>query len=221
MEGQSQAALFASQQVESIVAAAQGAADELTRQAQAEAEQIRAAAQAEAEHATAEAQRQAAAAGLEARQSANSMLEEARTEAEQTREQARRAAESRVAAAEEAAEQVLSEAKVLSTGLRRLGESLSEQGERILRDVTAAHRRMQGDLRVGPSDEPRPARSETRPRSRTEERIMRPADPREEELLATVRQAEEQREGDRPARRPAAGRENPIEDLDVPNWVDT
>jgi hypothetical protein len=220
--GRSQAALLASQQVESIVAAAQGAADEITRQAQAEAEQLRAAAQAEAEHATAEAQRQAAAAGLDARKSANNLLEEARTEAEQTREQARRAAESRVAAAEEAAEQVLSEAKVLSTGLRRLGESLSEQGERILRDVTAAHRRMQGDLRVGPSEEPRPRRSETRPRSRTEERIMeRPADSREEELLATVREAEETRGEDQPARRSGAGRENPIGDLDVPKWVDS
>ncbi len=222
MEGQSQAALLASQQVESIVAAAQGAADEITRQAQAEAEQILAAAKQEVEHSTAEAQRQAAAVGLEARQSANNLLEEARTEAEQAREQARRAAESRVAAAEEAAEQVLSEAKVLSTGLRRLGESLSEQGERILRDVSAAHKRMQGDLRVGPSEEPRPPRSDPRPRSQTEERIMRPpANSREEELLATVREAEETRGGDRPARRSTPARENPIEGLDVPKWVDT
>jgi hypothetical protein len=104
---------------------------------------------------------------------------------------------------------VLSEAKVLSTGLRRLGESLSEQGERILRDVSAAHKKMQGDLRVGPSGEPPPRA----PR--------RPSDSHEAELLATVRQAEEEREGE-PRRRPSApARKNPIDDLDVPNWVDT
>jgi hypothetical protein len=218
--GRSQAALLASQQVESIVSAAQGAADEITRQAQLEAEQLLAGAREEADHAVAKAQREATALGKEARESAEGLVEGARHDAEQTRDQARRAAESRVAEAEKAAEQVLSEAKVLSTGLRRLGESLSEQGERILRDVSAAHRRMQGDLRVGPSDEPHPRRTELRPRDRLAERPpRRPADPREEELLATVRKAEEQREGDPPGRSKPA-RENPIEGLDVPGWVD-
>jgi hypothetical protein len=72
---------------------------------------------------------------------------------------------------------------------------------------------MQGDLRVPPPEEPRPGRAEERP-------PRRPGDPREEELLATVRQAEEQREGDPPGRAKTP-RENPIEGLDVPKWVDT
>jgi F0F1-type ATP synthase membrane subunit b/b' len=217
--GRSQAALLAAQQVESIVAAAQGAADELTRQAEAEAEQIRTEARKQSEHELAEGRRQATALGKEARETADTVLKEARHDAQQEREQAHRAAEARVAAAEKAAEDVLAEAKVLSTGLRRLGESLSEQGERILRDVTGAHRRMQADLRVGPAEEPAPTprRADSGLR-RGEDRIPRRADPREEELLATVKEAEEQRSGDEPRRR--RGRENPIEDLDVPNWVD-
>jgi hypothetical protein len=65
-----------------------------------------------------------------------------------------------------------------------------------------------------------PRRAEPRPRERPKERPpRRPADPREEELLATVRQAEQQRGGD-PPRRARPARENPIDDLDVPNWVD-
>jgi hypothetical protein len=222
MEGQSQAALLAAQQVESIVAAAQGAADALTRQAEEEAERIRSEARAKADHELAEARRKSNALGQEARQGADDMLEKARSESEQTREQARRAAEARVAAAEEAADQVLSESRVLSTGLRRLGESLSEQGERILRDVSAAHRRMQADLRVGPAEEPRPRRPDSRVREGAEEpKTARraPADSREEELLATVKKAEDERSGD-PPRRPR-GRDNPIDDLDVPNWVDS
>ena len=229
--GHSRAAELAAQQVESIVAASQAAADELNRRAQEEAEQIRSAARKDAERELADARRQATALGKESRESASGLVEDARQEAEQTREEARRAAEARVAAAEEAAENVLAEARTLSTGLRRLGESLTEQGERILRDVSGAHKRMQADLRVVPAEEPsaRPRRAAdppSRPRererpARTEERRppARPADPREEELLATVRRAEQERGGDTPKR--SSGRENPIEDLDVPNWVDS
>ena len=37
--------------------------------------------------------------------------------------------------------------------MRQLGRSLEEQADRILRDVQAAHRRMQADLRVQSGDE--------------------------------------------------------------------
>src|SRR3712207_8738569 len=49
--------------------------------------------------------------------------------------------EGRIAAAEETAARVVSEARALSSGLRQLGATLTDQGERILRDVATAHRR--------------------------------------------------------------------------------
>src|SRR3712207_8436877 len=60
--------------------------------------------------------------------------------------------EGRIAAAEETAARVVSEARALSSGLRQLGATLTDQGERILRDVATAHRRMQADLRVDAAD---------------------------------------------------------------------
>ena len=75
------------------------------------------------------------------------------------REQTRRAVEGRVAGAEKAAAEVLEEARALSGGLRQLGKSLEDHADRILRDVQAAHKRMQADLRVGlgRADEPAPS----------------------------------------------------------------
>ncbi len=75
-------------------------------------------------------------------------MADARREAAELREKTRRASEEQTAAAKKASAEVLSEAQALSAGLRRLGESLGSQAERILRDVQAAHRRMQADLRV-------------------------------------------------------------------------
>ena len=119
----------------------------------------------------------------------------------------------RVAAAEEAAAQVLEEARTLSSGLRQLGASLQSQGERILRDVQAAHKRMQADLRVSLPEVDRPAREPER-RPSTEKRSGTPATP--EERAALERAASELRES--PGRSSRRG-DNPFDDLDLPSWV--
>jgi len=64
-------------------------------------------------------------------------------------DKARRAQGEQTASARQACADVLAEAEALSAGMRRLGETLGSQAERMLRDVQAAHRQMQADLRVG------------------------------------------------------------------------
>jgi hypothetical protein len=185
--GHSRAAELAAQQVESIVSAAQAAADEVKLQAEQEAEAIRAQGRQEAGAELERARTEAVQLGQEARKDAKSLVDDAERESAQIREQTQRAVEGKVADAEERAEQVLAEAETLSTGLRRLGETLSDQGGRILRDVQSAHRRMQADLRVAPSGSERP------------------------------RSSRSPGEGARDA---SGGRSrNPLEDLEVPNWV--
>ena len=133
----SRAAELAAHQVEAIVAAAEQSAEELRLQAARDAERIT----------------------EKALHEARGELDSARAEAEQLRAQARREVRGRLAAAEDAAAQVLEEAKTLSSGLRQLGATLQSQGERILRDVQAAHKRMQAELRVASfSDEERRSR---------------------------------------------------------------
>ena len=107
-----------------------------------------------------------------------------------------------MAGAEQAAAEVLEEARALSGGLRQLGRSLEEQADRILRDVQAAHRRMQADLRCsGPATSgagvlaPGPRRPADRARRRPD---------------APAREARRGPRGERP---------NPFEDLEVPSWV--
>jgi cell division septum initiation protein DivIVA len=150
---------LAAEQVESIVAAAQEAAEEIRKQAKLEvqegekranqdADTIRAEARRDATRELDSARRKAARLGEDARQEANTLLEESRAEANELREHTRQEVAGRVEGAEQAAEEVLAEARALSTGLRRLGQSLGEQAERILRDVQAAHQRMRADLRA-------------------------------------------------------------------------
>jgi len=100
-----------------------------------------------------------------------------------------------VAAAEVAAAEVLEEAKALSAGLNQLARSLSDQAERILREVQAAHTRMQADLRIGHQEEPRPSRSEERQTPSTE-----------------------RGSGETGAATPSRQRANPFDELDVPAW---
>jgi hypothetical protein len=133
---------------------------------------------------------------------------------------------------------VLEEAHALHSGMRRLGEVLSDQAERMLRDVQAAHRRMQADLRVSPLEPAPPGRART-----SVERD--PAEPRAAELSESERiiaaaEAARSESERRPRRRdapehepprerevPSRGREapsrargaNPFDDLDVPSWV--
>jgi hypothetical protein len=195
VEGTSRAGELAARQVESIVTAAEAAAEEVKREAERKAEEIRRGARKDAERELEQRRTEAVQLGKDARRDAKGLVEEAEKESAQIREQTRRATEGRVAEAEKRAAQVMSEAETLSDGLRRLGESLTGQGERILRDVQAAHRRMQADLRIGPSDsdiESEPASERTRTRAASP-----PAGER-----------------GRPA-----GRRNPLEDLEVPRWV--
>ena len=212
-EGQgSRAAEIAAGYVESIVAAAEQSANELTEKARREAEEVRAKAREEAARELDDARRKAVELGQDARRSASEQIAEAQKEAEQIREQTRRQIESRVAEAEEAAARVLEEARTLSSGLRQLGGSLQSQGERILRDVQAAHKRMQADLRIElPEPEPRPRDRETG-RGGSSDSHATP-----EERAALERAASELREG---TRRPARPPQNPLDDLDVPRWVE-
>jgi hypothetical protein len=194
------AADIAARKVESIVAAAEASAEELLTKARDDAER-----EIEA------ARKKAAELGRDARRSATQEVEQAQKEAEQLREQTRRQMERRVTAAEEAATQVLEEAKTLSSGLRQLGATLQSQGEHILRDVQAAHKRMQADLRISLGDEAPPARRiDTASRGREDSSTM--ATPDERDRLE--RAAAELRES--PGRRPGQRRD----ELDVPSWVD-
>ena len=126
---------------------------EAREQGKREAERIRQKAKDESEAELMESRKQAVMLGQDARQEAEATVKDAKEESERVREQTQRAVEGRVAGAERAAAEVLKEAQALSGGLRQLGRSLEEQADRILRDVQAAHRRMQADLRVQSGDE--------------------------------------------------------------------
>ena len=128
-------------------------------------------------------------------------MKDANAEATRLRESTERAVQGRVASAEKAAAEVLAEARVLSGGLQQLGRSLEEQANRILRDVTAAHKRMQADLRIASPAE----RAVTA--SAPDQEPGRPAD-RPAADTSSPRQAE-------PSRR---RRGNPFEDIEVPTW---
>ena len=118
------------------------------------------------------------------------------------REQTRRAVEGRVAGAERAAADVLKEAQALSGGLRQLGQSLEEQADRILRDVQAAHRRMQADLRVPVG------------RRAAGVVLVGPGHTRRAPTSPSRRAREAP-----PRRRPEGGPANPFDDLEVPGWT--
>ena len=223
--------------MESIVAAAQTAADELRAEAERDAKQMRADGRTAGERAKAKAREEALALSEEARRSAEQLLAEAKREAAELRQKTRRASEEQTAAAKQASDDVLSEAQTLSAGLRRLGESLGSQAERILRDIQAAHRRMQADLRVDggsspppgsdiPEFSPRTPATESLPVS--SERLRRretgaPSRPREataDESERIQRAASHSAEGKaRPSRRSRERRSKPVDDLDVPSWV--
>jgi hypothetical protein len=63
---------------------------------------------------------------------------DAKRRSKQIREQTKRSVEGRVDRAEAAADEMVGHAEALSDGLLRLGELLTDQGERILREVRAA-----------------------------------------------------------------------------------
>ena len=135
----------------------------------------------------------------------------AKKESDQIREQTQRAVDGRVAAAEKAAAEVLEEARALSGGLRQLGRSLEEQADRILRDVTAAHKRMQADLRIGPGRRA-PSRPSPRPPASPTARRGPPANRRQPSRQAVARRRPRRR------RRRASARTRSRSSR-CPNWV--
>ena len=113
---------------------------------------------------------------------------------------------------------MLEEARALSGGLRQLGRSLEEQADRILRDVTAAHKRMQADLRIGPGPATAELREPAAPRPR-----RRPAAPRATEGPRSASAPTPSRRHGAPTRRASGAladpsADNPFEELEVPNW---
>jgi hypothetical protein len=209
---QSRAAELAAEQVESIVEAAQHAADEIrakatreagerTRDAEREAQRIRANATGEAERRLGEAQEQAI-----------SRIDDAQQEADKLLADSRRRASERIEGAQRAAAEALAQSEAVIEGMRQLGQTLEGQAQRMLRDVQAGHRQLLADLRAPTAD----TGSSPAPRAG---RRSRPLSREDEERLEAIRAAER---SSRPApRRRAEGgeRSGPVEDLDVPRWV--
>jgi len=186
----------AARKVEQIVLAAQEAADGIRGQAESELEEIRATARRKAEAELTQARKDAIMLTEDARRDAELIIGDARAQSDELREKTRRAIQGRVAAAEVAAAEVLDEARALSAGLNQLARSLSDQAERILRDVQAAHQRMQGDLRIDLHDEAAPSR------------------PDERRTPSTPRGLDDAGSPAVPPRR----RANPFDELEVPSW---
>ena len=120
------AADIAAREVESVISAAQVAAERIKQEGQREAERIRA-----------DGQRAAA-----------SAIEDARLKAVELGEDARREAAIRIAEAQRAADEALEETRALSRGLRQLAATLTDQAERLLREVESGHRRISAELRA-------------------------------------------------------------------------
>jgi len=214
---------LAAQQVEQIVTAAQAAAEEIRTEARLESEEISAAALREgqdliqkarrdSEEELREARKQAIILGKGARRDSQALVDDAHHDATQIREKARRSVEGRVVAAERAAAEVLEEARALSGGLRQLGKALEDHAERILRDVTAAHKRMQSDLRVGIPGDDGPIRV-----ARNEDGAASGGSRSSRSAEASSGRRDSQPATDGEPSQPK-GR-NPFEEIELPSWV--
>lgn len=206
----SKAAELAARQVEQIVEAAQLAAEQIRadatktaaeRQAAIEAELAnqREVLEAELKTLRTDAVREAEKERTEAAAEAKRLRDDALKEAARLGQQSQTEAAERVAVAEKAADEALADARAISSGLRRLGQSLEDYAERILRDVQAGHRRLRGDLRIaggGP-----------------------PATPGEQARRAEPDQASDTAGESAPARRSGRRGANPFDDIDLPSWV--
>jgi len=194
---------LAARQVEQIVGAAQEAAaqieavaerelEDLRDRAQREGEQLREQATRDSETELNAARKEAILLTEEAKRDAEKILSDAKSESAKLREQTEIAVQGRTASAEKAAADVLEEARALSGGLTQLGRSLESQAERILREVTAAHKRMQGELRIESGGSLTPVAAPPA----AEAPVERPAEPR----------------------RLSGRRANPFNEIDVPSW---
>jgi hypothetical protein len=206
----SKAAELAARQVEQIVEAAQLAAEQIRADATKTAEERQAAIEAElakqrevleAELKTlrTDAVREAEKERAEAAAEAKSLRDDALKEAARLGQQSQTEAAERVAVAEKAADEALADARAISSGLRRLGQSLEDYAERILRDVQAGHRRLRGDLRIaggGP-----------------------PATPGERARRAEAEQPSDAAADKASAPRSGRRRANPFDEIDLPSWV--
>jgi hypothetical protein len=185
----SKAADLAARQVEQIVEAARLAADRL---------------EVEADREIADRKRELEKEGdrirTEATRDADKAREDARVEALKISEEARKKADERIEAAEKAADEALADAKAMSAGLRRLASHLEHQAEQILRDVQAGHRQLRADLRVASGAGPGGGSA---------------LDREEAARIETARRAVS---GGR-RRASSSSRDNPFDDIDVPNWV--
>ena len=196
----SRAVEVAARHVERVVAAAETAAEQIRERARQEADELRAAAAREAEELREAAAEEREAIRASAAAEAQARVEEARGDARRVEERAREEAEALIEAARRAADEALAEARAVTSGLRRLGQTLEAHAERILADVTAAHRELSADLRVAVGLEPVPRPRADRDRGAAR-RSPGPADAR-------------------PARR-ASGAGRPAgDDIDLPSWVE-
>jgi hypothetical protein len=208
----SKAAELAARQVEQIVEAAQLAAEQIKadatktgaeRQAAIEAElsKQREVLEAELKTLRTDAVREAEKERVEAAAEAKKLRDDALKAAAELGKQSQVEAAERVAVAEKAADEALADARAISSGLRRLGQSLEDYAERILRDVQAGHRRLRGDLRIAGGGPP------ATPGERA--RRAQPDEPA----------AEAPSEEGSPARRPGRRGANPFDEIDLPSWV--
>ena len=193
----SRAAELAAQQVEQIVEAAQLAAEQIKLEAGKTAEQRRTAIEAE----LAEQREVLEAEVRKLRADATREADKERADAARLGQQAQTEAAERVAIAEKAADEALADARAISSGLRRLGQSLEEYAERILRDVQAGHRRLRGDLRIAGGGAP--------------------ATPGERARRAATDGERESAPGSTPAPGSGSPRRgaNPFDEIDLPSWV--
>ena len=214
----SRAAELAARQVEAIVASAEAAAQEILAEARRESAEMLEVAERDAERLRDEGRRDAEAAMERARRAAEKVAGDARAEAER-----------RVTEAQRAADEALEDARVMSHGLRRLGAALGDQADRILRDVQAAHKRLSADLRIasgtssraaGPGAaraEPAASEGETKLTAREAEALTRLA---ERERAAAGEEGSETQRLPRPRRGARREGGTPIDDFEVPTWVE-
>jgi vacuolar-type H+-ATPase subunit E/Vma4 len=191
---ESRAAELAAQQVESILQAAESAAEQIKKEAREEVAAATAGARQRAADLEQRARDQALEFDEDTRREAERLLEDAQRRATQIREQTKRSVAGRVDRAEAAANEMVGHAEALSEGLLKLGELLTEQGERILRDVRTARREMRANLTAAiegdgaaPAANGEPAEEESTPPLRRNgersRRFMRETDGAKEDEL--------------------------------------